>query len=85
MLDVTGFNEYNIKLDCVIGNDTRYTKIEGGGSQVEFGVYSENLPGGGEKIGIRAATKRCPERLCRGYYFENWFIVVNKKYGGGIV
>ena len=54
-------------------------------SQVEFGVYSENLPGGGEKIGIRAATKRCPERLCRGYYFENWSIVVNKKYGGGIV
>ena len=28
MLDVTGFNEYNIKLDCVIGNDTRYTKIK---------------------------------------------------------
>ena len=27
MLDVTGFNEYNIKLDSVIGNDTRHTKI----------------------------------------------------------
>ena len=26
MPDVTGFNEYNIKLDSVIGNDTRHTK-----------------------------------------------------------
>ena len=26
MLDVTGFNEYNIKLNSVIGNDTRHTK-----------------------------------------------------------
>ena len=34
---------------------------------VFIGVYSENFTGGGEKIGIRAATKRCPERLCRGY------------------
>ena len=35
MLDVTGFNEYNIKLDCVIGNDARCTKIKkGGGSFV---------------------------------------------------
>ena len=31
MLDVTGFNEYNIKLDSVIGNDAGHTKIEGGG------------------------------------------------------
>ena len=31
MLDVTGFNECNIKLNSVIGNDTRRTKIEGGG------------------------------------------------------
>ena len=31
MLDVTGFNEYNIKLDSVIGNDTRHTKNRGGG------------------------------------------------------
>ena len=30
MLDVTSFNEYNIKLNSVIGNDTRCTKIEGG-------------------------------------------------------
>ena len=26
MLDVTGFNEYNIKLYSVIGNDTRHIK-----------------------------------------------------------
>ena len=32
MLDVTSFNEYNIKLNSVIGNDTRCTKIEGGGN-----------------------------------------------------
>ena len=31
MLDVTGFNEYNIKLDSVIGNDTRHTKKKRGG------------------------------------------------------
>ena len=31
MLDVTGFNEYNIKLDSVIGNDTRHTKKKEGG------------------------------------------------------
>ena len=44
MLDVTGFNEYNIKLNSVIGNDTRHTKIEGGGSQMGFmGAYSENF------------------------------------------
>ena len=31
MLEVTGFNEYNIKLDGVIGNNTIYKnrKIEG--------------------------------------------------------
>ena len=46
MLDVTGFNEYNIKSDGVICNDTRCAKIEGGVSQVEFGVCNENLPGG---------------------------------------
>ena len=34
MLDVTGFNEYNIKLDCVIGNDARYTKIKKGGGVI---------------------------------------------------
>ena len=28
MLEVTGFNEYNIKLDGVIGNNTIYIKIE---------------------------------------------------------
>ena len=27
MLEVTGFNEYNIKLDGVIGNDAGHTKI----------------------------------------------------------
>ena len=30
MLDVTGFNEYNINLNSVIGNDARCTKIEEG-------------------------------------------------------
>ena len=40
MLDVTGFNEYNIKLDGVIGNDAGHTKIGGG--------YRENCPGCGK-------------------------------------
>ena len=31
MLDVTGFNEYNIKLDGVIGNDTGHIQKRGGG------------------------------------------------------
>ena len=31
MLDVTGFNEYNSKLNNVIGNDTRQTNNRGGG------------------------------------------------------
>ena len=30
MLDVTGFNEYNIKLDSVIGNDTGHIQNRGG-------------------------------------------------------
>ena len=30
MLDVTGFNEYNIKLGSVIGNDTGHIQNRGG-------------------------------------------------------
>ena len=30
MSDVTGFNDYNIKLNSVIGNNTRHIKIGGG-------------------------------------------------------
>ena len=42
MLDVTGFNEYNIKLDSVIGNDTRHIhnnkkKERRGGGLVGYG------------------------------------------------
>ena len=36
MLDVTGFNEYNINLNSVIGNDARCTKIEEGGGGFFF-------------------------------------------------
>ena len=47
MLDVTGFNEYNIKLNNVIGNDTRYTKIQGGViNGVVMGMHSKNFTTG---------------------------------------
>ena len=38
MLDVTGFNEYNIKLDSVIGNNTRHTKKKKRGGAQGGGV-----------------------------------------------
>ena len=41
MLDVTGFNEYNIKLDSVIGNNTGHIQNREGG-------YRENCPGCGK-------------------------------------
>ena len=41
MLDVAGFNEYNIKLDSVIGNDARHIHKKkgkkGGGGLVSYG------------------------------------------------
>ena len=47
MSDVTGFNDYNIKLNSVIGNNTRHTKIGGGApSQKEAPRFSEQSGGG---------------------------------------
>ena len=49
MLGVTGFNEYNIKLDSVIGNNTIHIKIEGKGKvKVKLqtkGCYFAKCPG----------------------------------------
>ena len=43
MLDVTGFNEYNIKLDGVIGNDTGHIQNRGGGLSGELSRLRKSI------------------------------------------
>ena len=61
MLGVTGFNEYNIKLNSVIGNNTIHIKIEG-----FFFPFSPNQtkhPGKG-KVKVKLQTKGCHFAKC---------------------